>query len=259
MRTNIPHAEKKNGDNNDDPDLEEMTVCSICERDIHRLNHDINTCQECQQWIQRSTQKNDDYEAKHEKERMAKSQIDDETEFDRIPIAGENKSDYEDSDEYEEEENSILPYLEGEANEDTNSTDTEVSELQNVPIVIALSGPAQENNERKNEQKDTDTDDDSISTTIATIFNAGTASSQQNKTVFTTPTQKQLNEFLQETTTKNLHPLPSFDASIAYLEYPFPKESDAFAFLLEKEKMALSNLINCPRSLYTTIHINHST
>ena len=56
---------------------------------------------------------------------MAKSQIDDETEFDRIPIAGENESDYEDSDEYEEEEDSIFPYLEGEDNDDNNSTDTE--------------------------------------------------------------------------------------------------------------------------------------
>jgi hypothetical protein len=56
---------------------------------------------------------------------MAKSQIDDETEFDRIPIAGENESDYEDIDESEEEEDSILPYLEGEDNDDNNSTDTE--------------------------------------------------------------------------------------------------------------------------------------
>ena len=81
-----------------------------------------------------------------------------------------------------------------------------------------------------------DTDDDSISTTIATIFNEDTTISQQNEARFTTPTQKQIYEFLQETTTKNLIPLPSFDASIAYLEYPFPKESDEFAFLFGKRR-----------------------
>jgi hypothetical protein len=129
LRTSIPHAEKKNGDTNDDPDLEEMTVCSICEREINKLNLGINTCQECLQWIQRSTQKNDDYEAKHEKERMEKSQIDDETD-----MTGSRSQ--EKMNEYDEEEDSSLPYLEGEDNEDTNSTDTaEDSELQNVPIV----------------------------------------------------------------------------------------------------------------------------
>ncbi len=140
LQTNVPHAEKKNGDTNVDTDLEEMTICSVCEREMHKLNLGINTCQGCLQWIRRSTQNNDDYEAKHEKERMAQSQIDDETEFDRIPTAGENESDYEDSDEYEEEEDSILPYLEGEDNDDNNSTDTEDSELQSIPN--SRQGPA---------------------------------------------------------------------------------------------------------------------
>jgi hypothetical protein len=200
-------------------------VCSICEREMHKLNLGINTCQEFQQWIQRSTKKNDDYEAKHEKERMAKSQIDDETEFDRITIAGENESDYEGSDEYEEEEDSILPYLEGEDNEDTNSTDTEDSELQSDPIMIALSRPTQENNEQENEQTGTDTDDDYIGITIATMFNETTEEQQQNASsettsIFTTPDKRNTRsilELLRQATQKKLQLPNTFDVGTAFL------------------------------------------
>ena len=51
MRTNIPKAEKKSGDTNDDSNLEEMTMCSICETEMPNINPDINTCQ----LIKRST------------------------------------------------------------------------------------------------------------------------------------------------------------------------------------------------------------
>jgi hypothetical protein len=90
-------------------------------------NPGIITCQRCQQWTQKclklTEQKNDDNEEKQTQGTLARTQTDDETEFDRIPIAGENESDYGDSDEYEEEEDSSLPYLDGEDLEDTNSTD----------------------------------------------------------------------------------------------------------------------------------------
>jgi hypothetical protein len=41
---------------------------------------------------------------KQEKGNLTRTHTDDEKEFERIPIAEENESDYEDSDEYEEEE-----------------------------------------------------------------------------------------------------------------------------------------------------------
>ncbi len=56
---------------------------------------------------------------------MTRTQTDDETEFQRIPIAGENESDYEDNDEYEEEEDLRMPYLDQEDLDEANSTDTE--------------------------------------------------------------------------------------------------------------------------------------
>ncbi len=241
LTANLPRAKKRiEGDNSN---LEEMKLCSICERDMHNLNLEINTCQECLQWIQRSTQ-NEDYESKNEKARMIKSQIDDETEFDRIPIAGENESDYEDSDEYEEEEDSILPYLEGEDNDDTNSTDTEDSVLQSVPIVIALSGPAQENNENEIKQTDTDTDDDStIDETIATMFNETTNEQQQNASnettsTFKTPEKRNTNpilELLRQATQKKLQ-LPTFDVGTAFLNESTlsvsTKKSNDIAFLV---------------------------
>jgi hypothetical protein len=54
LRTNIPNAEKKSGDNYDDSNLEEMTMCSICETEMPNRNLDINTCQLCLQWIKES-------------------------------------------------------------------------------------------------------------------------------------------------------------------------------------------------------------
>ena len=55
LRTNIPKAEKKNEDTDDDSYLEEMTLCSVCEREMPKLNQGINTCQRCLQWIKDST------------------------------------------------------------------------------------------------------------------------------------------------------------------------------------------------------------
>jgi hypothetical protein len=49
LRTNIPKAEKKNEDTNEDSNLEEATICSICEMEMPKINHDINTCQLCLQ------------------------------------------------------------------------------------------------------------------------------------------------------------------------------------------------------------------
>ena len=114
MQTNKPKAEKKS-EKEDETNLEEMTLCSVCDQEMSKIRPGINTCQECQQCVNEckeiNTQNNEDCETKHQKERMSKAQNDDETEFDRIPIAGENESDYEDSDDIEEEEDSILPYL----------------------------------------------------------------------------------------------------------------------------------------------------
>ena len=55
LRTNIPKADKKNGDADDDSYLEEMTLCSICEKEMPKLDPGINTCQRCLQWIKEST------------------------------------------------------------------------------------------------------------------------------------------------------------------------------------------------------------
>jgi hypothetical protein len=134
LRTNIPKAEKKNGDTEDDSYLEEMTLCSICEQEMSKLDPGIHTCQRCLQWIKESTDliNKDNKEEDNFKQGNARTQGDDEIEFNRIPIAGENESDYEDSDEYEEEEDSTFPDLHGEDLEEANSTDTEDSEFQSV-------------------------------------------------------------------------------------------------------------------------------
>jgi hypothetical protein len=141
-------AEKRNEDTNEDPNLEEMTLCSVCEKEMPTITTGINTCTMCKQWIKESLEliakKDDDKEENHGKGNFTRTQNDDEQEFERIPIAGENESDCEDSDEYEEEEDSSLLYLDGEDLEDTNSTNTEDSHFESVPIVIALSGPAPE-------------------------------------------------------------------------------------------------------------------
>jgi hypothetical protein len=145
LQTNTPNTQKKNGDTNNDPNLEETTLCSVCENEMSTPKPGIYTCNKCQQWIKECLEiiaiKDED---KQEKGNLTRTQRDDETEFERIPIAGENESDCEDSDEYEEEEDSSLPYLDGEDLEDTNSTNTEDSHFESVPIVIALSGPAPE-------------------------------------------------------------------------------------------------------------------
>jgi hypothetical protein len=99
LRTNIPSAEKRNGDKDDESNLEEITLCSVCEKEMFATNIGINTCTWCQEWIKDSLEliaKKDDKE-KCDKGNSTKIQRDDETEFKRIPIAGENESDYEDS------------------------------------------------------------------------------------------------------------------------------------------------------------------
>jgi hypothetical protein len=132
-QANIPKAEKKNGDTNDDSYLEEMTLCSICEREIPKVNPGINICQRCLQWIKESTdlinKKDDEAEDKFDKVNATRNQGDDEIEFNRIPIAGENESDYDDSDEYEEEEDFTFLYLDGEDLEEANSTDTTTTQV----------------------------------------------------------------------------------------------------------------------------------
>jgi hypothetical protein len=45
LRTNIPSAEKRNGDKNDESNLEEMTLCSVCEKEMFTFNTGINTCE----------------------------------------------------------------------------------------------------------------------------------------------------------------------------------------------------------------------
>jgi hypothetical protein len=114
-----------------------MTGCSICEKEMTAINQDINTCERCLQWIKESlvlVKTKDGNEDKHGTTNFTRTQNDDEQEYVRIPIAGENESDYGDSDEYEEEEDSILPYLEGDDLEDTNSTNTEDSDVTSLPI-----------------------------------------------------------------------------------------------------------------------------
>ncbi len=237
LRTNIPKAEKKSGDINDESNLEEMTMCSICEKEVPKINHDINTCQLCLQWIKESKDlinKNDNVEDDNVvKENATRSQGDDEIEFNRIPIAGENESDYEDSDEYEEEEDSTFPYLDGEDLEDANSSDTEDNDFQSVPVVIALSGPITEDQEQEDGQIDSETDNESIGITISTIFNETTVEQQQsisnatNPPIFTTPEKRNTTsilELLRQATQKRTQ-LFTFDARTAFINEPTPSVS----------------------------------
>ncbi len=246
LRTNIPKAEKKSEDTNEDSNLEETTRCSICEMDMPKINQDINTCQMCLQWIKESTNlinKNEEDDT-FAKENATRSQRDDEIEFSRIPIAGENESDYEDSDEYEEEEDSTFPYLDGEDNEDTNSNDTEDADFQSIPVVIALSGPTTEEQEQEDGQiEDSDTDNESLGTTISTMFNDETVEQQSisnatNPPIFTTPEKRDTTsilELLRRATQKRTQ-LFTFDAREAFLNEPTPSvslaKSDDIAFLV---------------------------
>jgi hypothetical protein len=183
LRTNIPKVEKQSGDTNDGSNLEEMSMCSICEKEMPKLNPGINTFQLCLQWIKESKDlinKNDNEEYDNfAKENATRSQGDDEIEFNRIPIAGENESDCEDSDNYEDEEDSTFPYLDGEDLEDAKSTEIEDNDFQSVPVVIALSGPITDEHEQEDGEVDSDTDDESIGITISTICNNTTV--EQNK------------------------------------------------------------------------------
>jgi hypothetical protein len=244
LRTNIPKTEKKNGDINDDSYLEEMPLCFICEKEMPKLNHGINTCQRCLQWIKESTDlinKDNEEEDNFEKGNATRNQGDDKIEFHRIPIAGENESDYEDSDEYEEEEDSTFPYLYGEDLEEANSTDTEDSEFQNVPVVIALSGPTADDQEHADGQEDSDTEDDGI--TISTMFNE-TEEEQQNMSsatppsIFTTPENRNTKSILAllKQATQKRKKLITFDASTAFIQGQTTsvslQKSDDIAFLV---------------------------
>jgi hypothetical protein len=48
LQTNMPKAEKRNEDTHDDSNLEEITVCSVCEKEMPAINQDVNTCERCQ-------------------------------------------------------------------------------------------------------------------------------------------------------------------------------------------------------------------
>ncbi len=77
---------------------------------------------------------------------MSRSQVDDETEIARIPIAGENDSDYDtDSSETEEEEDSILPqcYVLDESSE----VNSDITEDESLPIVTILNPTTVTNHE----------------------------------------------------------------------------------------------------------------
>ncbi len=227
-------------------------MCSICETEMPKINPDINTCQLCLQWAKESKDlinKNDHEEDDNfVKENATRDQGDDEMEFSRIPIAGENESDYEDSDKYEEEEDSTLPYLDAEDLEDANSTDTEDNVLQSVPVVIALSGPITDEQEHEDRQRDSDTDDESIGITASTMFNETTVDQQQSMsstttpTIFTTPTKrdtKSILELSRQLTQKGTQ-LFTFDARTAFVTEPITEptlsvsqqKSDDIAFLV---------------------------
>jgi hypothetical protein len=109
--------------------------------------------------------------------------------------------------------------------------------------VIALSGPAQENNENDIKQTDTDTDNDSIGETIATMFDETTNEQQQNASnettsIFKTPEKRDKHpilNLLRQATQKKIQ-LPTFDASDAFLNESTlsvsTKKSDDIAFLV---------------------------
>jgi hypothetical protein len=226
LQTNMPKAEKRKEDTHDDSNLEEMTVCSVCEKEMPTINPGINTCIKCQQWINESlelnTKKEDNNEDKDSTSTFTRTQNDDEQELVRIPIAGENESDYEDSDEYEEEEDSLFPDRAEDDLEDTNSNNTEDSDVQSLPIVIALSGPATDDIEQADGKTDSETEDDSM--TIATMINETTEEQQQNSSsettsIFTTPDKRKTKfilNLLKHTTQTKLQ-LQTFDVATAFL------------------------------------------
>jgi hypothetical protein len=182
---------------------------------MSKISPGINTCQECQQWV------NDckglvENEETHTRDNMTKTQTDDETEFARIPIAGENDSDYDtDSDEYKEEEDSRLPYLDGDNRVKDNLSDTDDDEFPLIPIVHAITGTNTSDKEQENQTK--------VKEDGGGTFNIALTSTLIEN--ITTPTRK-----------KDVPPIPSFDASIAYLNRPFPEDTDAFAFLFGKRR-----------------------
>ncbi len=49
LNTNMPKAGKRIEDTYDDSNPEEMTVCSVCEKEMLKLDPGINTCQRCLQ------------------------------------------------------------------------------------------------------------------------------------------------------------------------------------------------------------------
>jgi hypothetical protein len=68
--------------------------------------------------------------------------------------AGENDSDYNtDSDEYKEEEDSRLPYLDGDDREEDNPSDTDDDEFQLIPIVRAIAGTNTSEKEQEDQTK----------------------------------------------------------------------------------------------------------
>jgi hypothetical protein len=153
LQTNKPKAQKKNEGTDDTTNLEEMTLCSVCDQEMPKIRPGINTCQECQQWVIdcKGLVEN---EERHTRDNMTKTQNDDETEFARIPIAGENDSDYDtDNDEYKEEEDSRLPYLDGDDRAKDNLSDTDDDEFQLIPIVHAITGANTSAKEQENQTK----------------------------------------------------------------------------------------------------------
>jgi hypothetical protein len=215
LQTNNPKAQKKIEGTDDATNLEEMMLCSVCDQEMSKISPGINTCQECQQWV------NDckglvENEETHTRDNMTKTQTDDETEFARIPIAGENDSDYDtDSDEYKEEEDSRLPYLDGDNRVKDNLSDTDDDEFPLIPIVHAITGTNTSDKEQENQTK--------VKEDGGGTFNIALTSTLVEN--ITTPTRK-----------KDVPPIPSFDASIAYLNRPFPEDTDAFAFLFGKRR-----------------------
>ncbi len=88
MQTNKPKAEKKSDAKEDATNLEEMTLCFVCDQEMPKIRPGINTCQGCQQWVNdcKGLTKNGNVENEERQARdnMTKTQNDDETEFARI-------------------------------------------------------------------------------------------------------------------------------------------------------------------------------
>jgi hypothetical protein len=51
LQTNKPKAQKKNEGTDDDTNLEESTLCSVCDQEMLKIRPGTNTCQGCQQWV----------------------------------------------------------------------------------------------------------------------------------------------------------------------------------------------------------------